>query len=140
MIGPIGIAVILCLQAHGIKRIVVSEPSPARAAQARDAGASDILNPTGVDVVKQCNELCDGLGAHAVFECAGVQPAMDTAVGAVRGKGKIISIAIFEQDINFQPNLLNRKSATFIGSNIYTRGEFQEVIDAIASGETTDES
>ncbi len=138
MVGPIGIAVILCLQAHGINRIVVSEPSPARAAQARDAGASDVLDPTKVDVVKKCYELCDGFGAHAVFECAGVQPALDTAIGAVRGKGIIVSIAIFEQDMKIQPNMINRKSATFVGSNIYTRWEFQEVIDAIASGKRND--
>jgi hypothetical protein len=29
---------------------------------------------------------------------------------------------------------MNRKSVTYIGSNIYTRGEFDEVIGAIADG------
>lgn len=132
--GPIGIAVILCLQAHGITKIAVSEPSPGRAAQAREAGVTEVLDPTKVNVIEKVEELFDGLGPHAVFECAGVQATLDTAIGAVRGKGTIISIAIFEDTMKVQPNLLNRKSTTFIGSNIYTREEFQEVIDAIASG------
>lgn len=132
--GPIGIAVILCLQAHGITSIIVSEPSPARAAHAKAVGATHVLDPLKADVVASCLALCDGRGAHAVFECAGVQASMDAAFGAVRGKGTVINIGLFETTVVIDPNIVNRKSVTYVGSNIYTRGEFQEVIDAISSG------
>lgn len=132
--GPIGIAVILCLKAHGVERIVVSEPSPSRRQHANEAGADYVLDSSREDVVARSREVADGRGPHVVFECAGVQASMDVAVHAVRGKGTIVNIAIFEKDLNFPANVLNRKSITYIGSNIYTRGEFQEVIDAIADG------
>jgi 2-desacetyl-2-hydroxyethyl bacteriochlorophyllide A dehydrogenase len=131
--GPIGIAVILCLRAFGVKRIVVSELSPLRKEHARNVGA-EVLDPSEGDVVRGCRELSDGLGPHVVFECAGVQASLNTAVEAVRGKGTIVNIAIFEKEVTFPVNVLNRKSVTFVGSNISTRGEFQEVIDAIADG------
>lgn len=131
--GPIGIAVILCLRAFGVRRIVVSELSPLRREHARMVGA-EVLDPSGEDVVERARELADGLGPHVVFECAGVQASLEAAVQAVRGKGTIVNIAIFEKEITFPVNVLNRKSITYVGSNIYTRGEFQEVIDAIADG------
>ena len=104
--GPIGIAVVLSLVAHGCKSIFVSEPSPARASQARAAGATHVFNPIKENIPEKCYELCEGKGVHAVFE----------------------------KPVTINANVVNRKSLTYIGSNIYTRGEFQEVIDAIASG------
>lgn len=82
----------------------------------------------------KCKELTEGRGVHAVFECAGIQATFEAAFEAVRGQGKVINIAIFEKEVTFDPNILNRKNLTYMGSNIYTRGEFQEVIDAIAQG------
>ncbi|TKA83813.1 hypothetical protein B0A55_00012 [Friedmanniomyces simplex] len=132
--GPIGIAVILCLRAHGISTIIVSEISELRSQQARDAGATHVLNPLTTDVVEESKRLTDGLGCHVALECAGVQASFDTALYGVRGQGKIINIGVFEKDITFNPNIVNRRSLTYIGSNVYTRVEFQEVIDAVANG------
>jgi threonine dehydrogenase-like Zn-dependent dehydrogenase len=94
-----------------------------------------VLDPTKEDVPAFCKKIADGYGVHAVFDCAGIQAAFDVALASVRGKGAIINIGIFETPLVIQtPNLINRRSISYIGSNIYTRGEFQEVIDAIASG------
>lgn len=134
--GPIGIAVILCLRARGVENIAVSELSSLRSEQAKGAGAKHVFNPKTDDVIKCVRDVSpDGWGPATVFECAGVQPSMDTAINVVRGKGTIVNIGIFEHDITINPNILNRKSLKYVGSNIYTREEFREVIDAIANGE-----
>ncbi|EXJ90180.1 hypothetical protein A1O3_03249 [Capronia epimyces CBS 606.96] len=133
--GPIGIATVHCLLAHGVRSVIVSEPSPARMQHAKDAGASYVLDATKEDVPAFCKKIADGYGVHAAFECAGIQAAFDVALASVRGKGAIINISIFENPLVIKtPNLINRRSISYIGSNIYTRVEFQEVIDAIASG------
>ena len=133
--GPIGIAAIHCLLAHGIKSIIVSEPSPVRREHAIQAGATHVLDPVTEDVAAVCRSVSDGYGVHAVFECAGVQAGFDVSLASVRGKGKIVNISVYETPLLIQtPNVLNRRSITYIGSNIYTPGEFQEVIDAIAAG------
>ncbi|KAK3066645.1 hypothetical protein LTR53_016921 [Teratosphaeriaceae sp. CCFEE 6253] len=132
--GPIGIAVILCLRAHGIKTIIVSELSELRSQQAKDAGATHVLNPLKTDVVDESKRLTGGLGCHVALECAGVQASFDTALYGVRGKGTIVNIGVFEKDVTFNPNIVNRRSLTYIGSNVYSRAEFQEVIEAVVDG------
>lgn len=134
--GPIGIAAVHCLVAQGVKGIIVSEPSPSRRESAVAAGAHHAFDPIREDVAAQVREISDGLGAHVVFECAGIQPAFDVALDSVRGKGIIVNIAVYEKPLTIKtPNKINRWSLTYIGSNTYTRQEFQDVIDAIASGE-----
>lgn len=115
---------------------MVSEPSAVRAAQAKASGATHVIDPRKEDVPSFCRKIMDGFGAQAVFECAGLQVAFDTAMASVRGKGIVVNVAIYETTelVWKNPNSLNRHQITIVGSNIYTRAEFQEVIDAIASG------
>jgi (R,R)-butanediol dehydrogenase / meso-butanediol dehydrogenase / diacetyl reductase len=128
--------VVHCLLAHGISSITVSEPSKLRGEHAKSAGAQQVVDPTMVDLLEFSKEVGDGRGFQAVFDCAGVQAAFDSALQCVRGKGKIINVAVFETQLVIKtPNLINRRQISYIGSNTYTRGEFQEVIEAIASGE-----
>lgn len=133
--GPIGIAAILCLRAHGVENIAVSEISDLRSRQARGAGATYLFNPKEDNVVERAKEVsADGWGPAVVLECAGVQPSMDVALNSVRGQGTIVNVGIFEKDITLNPNIINRRSLKYVGSNIYSKEEFQEVIDAIADG------
>ena len=125
------------LVAYGVTSITVSEPSKLRATQAKASGATKIIDPSQENVPEVCRKLSDGFGMHAVFDCAGLQASFDTALESARGRGIIVNVAIFPTTelVWKNPNLLNRRQLTITGSNIYTRAEFQEVIDAIASGE-----
>ncbi|KAI9814268.1 MAG: hypothetical protein M1827_003434 [Pycnora praestabilis] len=132
--GPIGLAILHCLQAHGAKTVIVSEPSQLRASHAKEAGADHVLDPTKTDVTDSCRSICEGQGPRVVFDCAGVQASVSTAMNAVRGAGTVVSVAIFEKDVTFNPNVLLRKEVNYIGAKIFSPQEFQEVIEAIASG------
>lgn len=134
--GPIAIGVILSLQAQGVENIAVAEVSELRSEQARNAGARHVFNPLQDDIV-QCSKDAseDGYGPHVIYECAGVQASMEVAIQSVRGGGTIMNIGIFEKEVTLNWNLLNRRSLKYIGSNIYTKEDFQEVINAIADGE-----
>lgn len=114
----------------------MSEPSALRAAQAKASGATHIINPAKENVAEVCRSLTGGLGVNAVFDCAGLQVSFDTALASVRGRGIIVNVAIFPTTelVWKDPNALNRHQLTITGTNIYTRVEFEEVIDAIASG------
>lgn len=70
--GPIGLAVVQCLGAKKVKKIIVSEVSPARQAFAREFGAHHVLDPRTDDTVGISKELSDGDGPDVVFDCAGV--------------------------------------------------------------------
>ncbi|RVX69834.1 hypothetical protein B0A52_05668 [Exophiala mesophila] len=138
--GPIGIALVHCLLARGVESVIVSEPSPTRAAHAQAAGAHHVLDPSKDNVPDVCFRLTAGLGVHTAFECAGIQAAFDVSLASVRGAGTIVNVAIYETSLTLRtPNILNRRSITYVGSNTYTRGEFQEVIEALVSGKCTDD-
>lgn len=132
--GPIGVSVIMALQAHGVQNIYVSEPSEQRAERAMAAGATRVFNPAKDNIVTSIQAVSDGLGAHIVFECAGVQSALDAAFAGARGKARVIELAKYPQPVSVWPNTFNKKGLAYIQSNIYTRQEFQEVVDAVASG------
>jgi len=132
--GPIGISTILALKAKGCDRIIVSEVSRKRQEFAKTFGADYIIDPTKEDIPKRCKELSDGKGVHIVYDCAGVQSALDQAVHATRPRGCILNIAIWEKPCTITPNDFNFKERMYMGIATYEVGDFQEVIDALSSG------
>lgn len=135
--GPIGLSVIQALKARGAGKIIVSEVSPRRKEYAKQFGAHHVLDPTKDDIVAKCRELCEKQGVHIVFDCAGVQAGLDQAVHAVRARGTIVNVAIWEKPCSIHPNDLVFKERRYIGVATYVKGDFQEVIDAISSGKIT---
>jgi 2-desacetyl-2-hydroxyethyl bacteriochlorophyllide A dehydrogenase len=132
--GPIGIAVLLCLQAKGVTKIIVSEVAAGRKKLAHQFGATLVLDPTRDDVASRCRELCDNEGVHLVFDAAGVQSGLDTAVNAVRVRGTVVNIALWGNKPSINVNTMTIKEITFKSSAIYIQGDFQKVLDAIGEG------
>jgi len=133
--GPIGISTILALKAKGCNRIIVSEVSRKRQEFARKFGAHYIIDPTKEDLAKRCRELTGGKGVHVVYDCAGVQAALNQAVHATRARGCIVNIAIWEKPCTIFTNDFNFKERTYMGIATYEIGDFQEVIDALSRGD-----
>jgi len=133
--GPIGLSTILALKARGQGRIIVSEVSTQRKQFARDFGADIVLDPTKDDIVARCLEVCDNQGVHVVFDCAGVQAGLDQAVQAVRARGMVVNIALWEKPCTINPNLFSFKERRYQGSATYQAGDFQSVLDAISRGD-----
>lgn len=102
--GPIGLAVIQALIAKGADKIIVSEISARRKEFAKQFGAHSVIDPTKEDVVKSVKEICGGQGVNLVFDCAGVQPGLDSAVLALRARGTFVNIAIWEKSATITPN------------------------------------
>jgi 2-desacetyl-2-hydroxyethyl bacteriochlorophyllide A dehydrogenase len=132
--GPIGLAVIQVLKARGADKIIVSEMAARRKEFAKEFGAHYVLDPTKDDIVTRCRELCEDQGVHVVFDAAGVQAGLDQAVEAVRARGTIVNIAVWEKPCTIHPNKLVFKERKYLGIATYVQGDFQDVIDAIAQG------
>lgn len=132
--GPIGLAVVQSLKAKGAGKILVSEPAARRREFAEQFGADHVLNPIKEDIVARVREICDGRGAHIVFDAAGVQAGVDLAILALRARGTFVNIAVWEKTVSIQPNDLTFRERSYIGTATYVQGDFDEVINAIASG------
>lgn len=132
--GPIGIAIILALRARGCGKIIVSEPSARRQEFVKHFGADVVLDPTSADVVKRTQELAGGEGVDIVFDCAGVAVGLAAACKAIKVKGTVVNVAIWEKAVLFQPNDLVFKEGRYVACLGYVKQDFRDVIQAIARG------
>lgn len=132
--GPIGLAVIQCLIAKGAKKIIVSEMASRRKEFAKQFGAHYVLDPSKDDIVARVREICEGQGANVAFDAAGVQPGLDQAIQAIRARGTLVNIAIWEKTATITPNWLCFRERRYMGVATYVEGDFQDVIDALSSG------
>ena len=152
--GPIGLAVIQALAAKEADKIIVSEMAPKRMEFAKHFGASHVVDPSKENVEKRVKEICGGVGVNVVFDCAGVQPALDQAILALRARGTLVNIAVWEKNATIWPShFLFREPSTFsvpavasstmltdvgerkyMGVATYQEGDYQEVLNAIESG------
>lgn len=100
--GPVGVAVVYVLKAWGASQIWVTEPSPIR--QERLRGVTDVVfDPAVDDVVAECRRRSQGVGVTAVFDCAGSQRGMDSAMASLRFRGKYINIAVPGEGVGSRP-------------------------------------
>lgn len=127
-------ALIQCLKARGCHRIVVSEVSSHRKRFAEELGADHVLDPTTDDIVARVRDICQGEGADIVFDAAGVQAGLNQGILALRARGTLVNIALWEKPPTFDVNSLLFREKVYRGTFGYMPDDFRAVIDAIASG------
>jgi len=132
--GPIGLAILLCLRAQGITKIIVSEMASKRKQLALELGARHVLDPTSDDIISKTKELTDGKGANVAFDCAGVQAALDTAIAAVTAKGTIVNVAVWENSPVFPANQLLFREKVYRGTAAPEHKDFVNVFRALKEG------
>ena len=116
--GPIGLGVVQCLKARGAETIIVGEVSKQRQDHATHFGATHIFDPRNQDVVKEAKAVTGGQGPNIAFDCAGVPASVKTATLAVRARGTVVNVAIWEKEVPFNPNNI------VFGEKKYLAGEF----------------
>ncbi|MFC9789132.1 zinc-binding dehydrogenase [Rhodococcus sp. NPDC127528] len=132
--GPIGLGLLLCLEAHGAGRVIVSEVSEGRRALAAALGA-DAIDPRAVDPVSYAREVTAGQGVDASFDAAGVGKAtFMPALDALRKGGRTVAVAMYHEAIDIDPGTFMVTEKVCTGSFAYTRDDFRSVIDAVADG------
>lgn len=132
--GPIGLAVVQCLIALKTKKVIMSEVSKTRQRFARGFGAHHVLDPKTYDLVAISRELSGQDGPDVVFDCAGVPASLVTACKAVKARGTVVNVAIWEREVPFQPNMLVFKEARYTAVLGYQRKDFEAVIENLAKG------
>jgi (R,R)-butanediol dehydrogenase/meso-butanediol dehydrogenase/diacetyl reductase len=131
--GPIGIGLWFALRGKGLTDVVVVEPSATRRASIEALGAST-LDPTAVDVPALIADHTGGRGADAVFDAAGVAPAVETALACVGARRPMVSVAIYEKPLTTPLLNLVMNESRIQGSLCYTAADFEAVIELMARG------
>ncbi len=129
--GPIGLSCLAAAKSQNINQICAADKIDERVKAAVDAGTVCSLNPLTSDIAKQFLEK-QSFGFDAVFECAGQQEAIDTAVEILKPGGKLIVVGIPREDrICFAVDKIRRKEITIVNIRRQNRCT-QKAIDLIA--------
>jgi len=129
--GPIGIGLWFALRGKGVEDIFVVEPSATRRAAIEALGAVT-LDPTDVDVPAFIADHTGGRRADAVFDAAGVTPAVETALACVGARRPMVSVAIYEKPLTTPLLNLVMNESRIQGSLCYTAADFEAVIALMA--------
>ncbi|KAL3478615.1 chaperonin 10-like protein [Aspergillus californicus] len=132
--GPIGLAVVQVLKARGVKTIIVAEVSDQRRVYAQTLGATHVFNPLVEDVVAKVRALTSDAGADISFECSGVQAGFDTAMSGIRVRGTTVIVSLWEKKPVIDAFDVVSYEKHVLGAAICEDGDFEAVIEAIASG------
>lgn len=131
--GPIGIGLWFALRGKGIEDVFVVEPSATRRSAIEALGART-LDPTALDVPGFIADHTGGHGAGAVYDAAGVTPAVETALACVGARKAMVSVAIYEKPLTTPLLNLVMNESRIQGSLCYTAADFQAVIGLMAEG------
>jgi threonine dehydrogenase-like Zn-dependent dehydrogenase len=129
--GPVGQVASLVAQAWGSGPVVLTEPDAPRREIAGRLGAIAIPSAGLRGVV---DELTDGRGADVVIDAVGGQTGLDAALGAVRARGRIVSVGVPHADTWASPvrELFTRElTLSFaVGDAIRDRDRFIPLVTA----------
>ena len=136
--GGVGLSALQGARIAGAGRIIAVDTMDWKLELARDVGATDVVNAANGDPVAQVQELTGG-GVDYAFECIGLQPTIQQAVGmAAKGGAAVLvgvlpidqTVALSASDITLQEK---RVLGSFMGSNAFRR-DMPQYVDFYLDG------
>jgi (R,R)-butanediol dehydrogenase / meso-butanediol dehydrogenase / diacetyl reductase len=130
--GPIGLAVAFWARRRGARDIVIQDIADHQRDRALAMGATgfavDPADPVGGA------ERTLGGKADIVFECVGIPGLIEQAVSQVRNRGAILLLGLCTRPDTFNSFAMLSKEVRLITSAFFTRGEYEEALDALDAG------
>jgi len=130
--GPLGLLLIAALRAHGVDDILVSEPAPARRAQAERVGAR-VVAPEALEVPPMPFTIVDQ-ACDAAFECSGHPEAMTAALAQLRRLGTYVIVGTGMRRAKWDHNRVLMNELQVTGAYNYDSGGFDAALELLASG------
>ena len=132
--GAVGLCGVLAAKRLGAEQIILMGRHQDRTDLGREFGATDVVAERGEEGVERVLELTRGDGTHAVLECVGTLPSIETAVKIVRAGGAISRIGVpqyTEGPLGFDTVFRN---VTFTGGAAPARAYIEELMPHILDG------
>jgi len=138
--GPIGLAACAVLKKNGADKVILSEPSEARAEIGRKLGADYVIDPTKESFSDRVLDITGGAGAALYLEASGlptvVFPEIERTIWLGRTLNAVVVIvARADAKIPVTGEVFQVRRARIVGSQGHSgHGTFPRVIRAMASG------
>ncbi len=135
--GPIGIMHMKLAKARGAGRVIVSEPIPDRAAQAKNMGADCVVNPTTEDLSSVLHEQSGSRGADVIIVAAPVHAAQEATLSLAAIGGRINFFGGLPKDrpnITIDSNLIHYKELVITGTTACSTADCWQAAQIVNSG------
>ena len=136
-VGGVGLNVIQVARAFGASQIIAVDVRDEKLDVARQLGATDLVNTTTTDAVKQVRDLTGGRGVDVAFEVLGRPETFVQAFEMIRDGGRMVAVGIAagRTAAPVEITRLVRRELRIIGSyGARTRTDMPEVVRLAARG------
>ena len=132
--GGVGLSGIrLARQLFPDVRIVVAELDPGKWDIAREAGASDVIDPTADGAAKALLKDTGG-GVAAAVDFVGAGATFAFGLGVLRKAGKLVCVGLFGGATPIAPAMVSMKAVSVIGSYVGSLAEMHELMAIARTG------
>jgi D-arabinose 1-dehydrogenase-like Zn-dependent alcohol dehydrogenase len=112
---------------------IVAEPDRAKWDLAREAGATDVMNPGEAGSLKSFLKATRG-GAAAVVDFVGSNASFDFGLGALRKGGRMVCVGLIGGASTIVPAMLALKAVSITGSYVGSLQELHELMALARAG------
>ena len=132
--GAVGLCGVIAAKRLGAERIILLGSYPDRIALGTEFGATDVVGERGDEAVERVSELTDGLGAHSVVECVGLEQSTLTALHIARPGGAVGRVGLPQEDS--VPDAIETffKNVTMGGGPAPVRAYIEELLPDVLEG------
>jgi (R,R)-butanediol dehydrogenase/meso-butanediol dehydrogenase/diacetyl reductase len=132
--GPIGVLSALYASAVGASTVVIAEPNPRRAAQARAIDVGPVVDPTSGELESVLADVTRGLGVDVGVECSGTTSGLGACIARARPRGTVVQTGLHTKPATLDAMSLASHDVTLIGSWCYLITDWPRIIRLVASG------
>ncbi len=104
--GPVGLSAVMTARLYGPSKIIAIDLDQARLKRAFDFGATDVVNSSDPDWMKQVFDLTDGAGVDVAIEAVGFPNTFTMVTQLVRPGGTIANIGVHGKQVDLALNEL----------------------------------
>ena len=132
--GAVGLCGVIAARRLGAEQVIMLGRHSDRIRLAKEFGATDIVSERGEAAIEKVMELTNGLGAHSVLECVGLNDSMATALGIARPGGAVGRVGVPQDDIIPEGTPAFFKNLTIAGGPAPARAYIEELMPDVLEG------
>jgi (R,R)-butanediol dehydrogenase/meso-butanediol dehydrogenase/diacetyl reductase len=133
--GPIGALTVAALRAMGVERVTAVEPSQGRKQLAHDVGATEVIDPSELEIFPSWEpERIATRAVDVVLECSGKKAAVEAGFCQLRRGGMLVLVGAGIEHPTFDSNRMILNELQVCGSFVYDLGGFERALELLSSG------
>jgi L-iditol 2-dehydrogenase len=131
--GMIGLLTLQAARACGCSRVLVADIDPSRLKLAREMGAAQTIQASGVDLVAEVLRLTAGKGVDVVLEAVGRNETIAASIDSVRKGGIVVLIGNITPEVKLPLQKVVSRQIRLQGTAA-SSGEYPEAIELMRTG------